>query len=163
MSAWLLSIVGVVTLGILLQIVMPKGQTTKYVRGAFSLLVIFVIVSPLTDIGGSAFDFNFDDKTYSIDQTFLDKTSDAYAVTTEEDIENLLLLNGYTADVKIYVKEGTVREIEKIEIILSVSVLEGEELNKHILKVTNLVSARTGVSTKDITIRVRETTQDGDN
>ena len=43
MGAWIMSVVGVICLGVLLEIVLPSGKTTKYVRGTFSLLVVFVI------------------------------------------------------------------------------------------------------------------------
>lgn len=50
MGAWIISITGVICLGILLDIVLPDGKTTKYIRGAFSLIVILVIVSPLPSL-----------------------------------------------------------------------------------------------------------------
>lgn len=50
MSAWLLSIVGVVSLGVLIEIIMPEGEHGKYVKGIFSLIVVFVIVSPFPKI-----------------------------------------------------------------------------------------------------------------
>ena len=43
MGAWIMSVVGVICLGVLLEIVLPSGKTTKYVRGTFSLLVVYVI------------------------------------------------------------------------------------------------------------------------
>ena len=47
MGAWILSIAGVICLGILLEIVLSEGKTAKYVKGAFSLLVVIAIVAPL--------------------------------------------------------------------------------------------------------------------
>lgn len=50
MGAWVTSIVGVICLGILLDIVLPEGKTTKYIRGAFSLIVILAIVAPIPSL-----------------------------------------------------------------------------------------------------------------
>ena len=47
MSGWLIGIVGVVSLGVLIEILLPEGENSKYIRGIFSIIVIFVIVSPL--------------------------------------------------------------------------------------------------------------------
>ena len=37
LTAWLTGITGVIALGVLLEILLPEGQTGKYVKGAFSL------------------------------------------------------------------------------------------------------------------------------
>ena len=50
LTAWMTAIAGVIALGVLLEILLPEGQTGKYVKGAFSLLVIFVVVSPLPGV-----------------------------------------------------------------------------------------------------------------
>ena len=47
MSSWILSIVGIVCLGVIIDIFIPEGQTNKYIKGVFSLLIVFVIISPL--------------------------------------------------------------------------------------------------------------------
>ena len=47
MSGWLMGIVGVVSLGVLIEILLPEGENSKYIRGIFSIIVIFVIISPL--------------------------------------------------------------------------------------------------------------------
>lgn len=58
MNAWLLSIVGVVAIGVLLEILLEEGQTTKYIKGVFSLAVVFVIVAPLPKLLDKNFDFD---------------------------------------------------------------------------------------------------------
>lgn len=45
-----MSVVGVICLGVLVEIVLPSGKSAKYVRGAFSLLVVFVIASIIPSI-----------------------------------------------------------------------------------------------------------------
>ncbi|MBR2056462.1 MAG: stage III sporulation protein AF, partial [Clostridia bacterium] len=71
MSEWLLGIVGIIALGLLLEIVLPDGQITKYVRGAFSLLVIVAVIAPLPKIFGGDFEFVFDGVSYEIDSAYL--------------------------------------------------------------------------------------------
>ena len=50
MGAWILGITGVVCLGVLIEILLPDGQAGKYVKGAFSLLVVFAVAAPLPSV-----------------------------------------------------------------------------------------------------------------
>ena len=61
MSAWIMSVVGVICLGVLLEIVLPSGKSTKYVKGAFSLLVVFAIASIIPTIAKAEWTLNVDD------------------------------------------------------------------------------------------------------
>ena len=83
MSEWLLGIVGIIALGLLLEIVLPDGQITKYVRGAFSLLVIVAVIAPLPKIFGGDFEFVFDGVSYEIDSTYLTSQGEEYEGTLE--------------------------------------------------------------------------------
>lgn len=152
MSAWLLSIVGVICLGILLEIVMPEGQTTKYVRGAFSLLVIFVVVAPLPKLLGGDYTLSLEGVSVDIDDSFIEATSTRYEEVGAADIEDYLLLNGYTATVNVVLKEGSLSQILRIEIKLTLSVLDFEDANTHITKVRELVCSRTGAEGNSIFI-----------
>lgn len=49
-STWLLSVVGVVILGVLIDVVLPEGNTNKYIKAVFAFVIILVIVSPLTKL-----------------------------------------------------------------------------------------------------------------
>lgn len=73
---WLLGVVGVVLLGVLADVLLPKGQMSKYVKGIFSVLLIFVLLTPvvnffrqdmsLTDL------INFDAGSYERDESYID-------------------------------------------------------------------------------------------
>ncbi|MDE7208303.1 MAG: stage III sporulation protein AF [Clostridia bacterium] len=47
MSGWLIGIVGVVSLGVLIEVLLPEGENSKYIRGIFSIIVILLIIYPL--------------------------------------------------------------------------------------------------------------------
>ena len=97
MSEWLLGIVGIIALGLLLEIVLPDGQITKYVRGAFSLLVIVAVIAPLPKIFGGDFEFVFDGVSYEIDSTYLTSQGEEYESNLENNLEQILLKEGYKA------------------------------------------------------------------
>ena len=46
-STWLLSIAGVSILSILIDVILPSGQTNKYIKGIFAFCMILVIISPI--------------------------------------------------------------------------------------------------------------------
>lgn len=47
LSAWVLSIVGIVVLTLMVDIIIPEGKTGKYIKGVFAMLTVFVIAMPL--------------------------------------------------------------------------------------------------------------------
>ncbi|MGI5841702.1 MAG: stage III sporulation protein AF [Christensenellales bacterium] len=50
LSGWLLSIAGVSLLSVLIDVVLPNGQTNKYIKGIFSFIMVFVIISPIPSL-----------------------------------------------------------------------------------------------------------------
>lgn len=57
-SAWLLSIVGVVLLSVLAEFVLPEGQINKYTKVIFSFFVLLTIILPLPKLFGKEFDLS---------------------------------------------------------------------------------------------------------
>lgn len=49
-SAWIMSIAGIICLSVLVELVMPEGQLAKYIKGVFSFIILFVIISPIPKI-----------------------------------------------------------------------------------------------------------------
>ena len=43
MAEWLMSVVGIVAAGVLLEIILPPGDTSKYAKGAYALIVVLVL------------------------------------------------------------------------------------------------------------------------
>lgn len=98
MSAWLLSIVGVVSLGVLIEIIMPEGEHSKYIKGIFSLIVVFVIVSPFPKLFSEG-EFTGFSESESV-QTEMDEISfeaikEGYRQKVCEGFEKLLTDNGF--------------------------------------------------------------------
>ncbi len=58
MNEWIMSIVGITALGVLMDILLPEGETSKYIKGIFALFTVFVIIYPLPKIINGNFDYN---------------------------------------------------------------------------------------------------------
>lgn len=46
-SSWIMSIAGVICLSVIVELILPDGQMNKYIKGVFSFVVVFVIISPI--------------------------------------------------------------------------------------------------------------------
>lgn len=111
MAAWLLSIVGVIAIGVLLDILMPEGETNKYIKGIFSIVVVLVIVAPLPKLIKS--DFNIEQifagtGNYEIDESFLDSVNnDKKKVLEKKLVEQMNTASVYVKSVRIDIDNKT--------------------------------------------------------
>lgn len=112
MSEWIISIVGVIMLGVLLEIVLPEGKMSKYVRGAFSLLVVFAIAAPLPALFGKDFTFKLDEGAVEVDSAYVEDTYDAYARRLETAIEEYLRGENFVAEASVRVEDGRICAVE---------------------------------------------------
>ena len=138
MSQWIVGVVGIISLGLLLEILIPEGQTSKYVKGAFSLLVIFVLISPLPKLLGGEYDFNFDGVSYEIDTDYLTYATNQYTRTLEDDLEEILKEQGIQSTVEIVVKDGKVKDIDFVSVKIFLSGIDENEKNTHITRKYNI-------------------------
>lgn len=152
MKEWLLSVVGAVCLGVLLEIVMPEGQTTKYVRGAFSLLVIFVVVSPLPSFFKNGVKLELGEIAITTDGEYLSAVGERVEGERKLTVENALLENGYEAVVEVSVEDGNPTKIVEIVVKIDESVLAGENENTYISSVQEIVAKSAGVSESVVTV-----------
>lgn len=98
MSAWLISIVGVVSLGVLIEIILPDGENTKYIRGIFSIIVIFVIISPLPKMMKGEFFKGFvgeNEAQIEIDEDYYNLMKESIHQSIIDGLEDKLSENGY--------------------------------------------------------------------
>lgn len=133
MGAWLMKITGVIALSTLSSLLIPNGQTKKYVKGIFALITLFVLVSPLPKLlksDFSGFPNAFDTVSeLEIDETFLYGVATNAYKTQERNIEKFLKEKGIEAKVKFVVKSETSSEIDYVNVILSDMSFERDKSN----------------------------------
>lgn len=97
MSGWLLGIVGVVSLGVLIELLLPEGENSKYIKGIFAVIVIFVIVSPLPKLlkGGNVSWFNSSGEKIQIDEGYYQQAKDDIQQKLTKNFEDKLQQEGY--------------------------------------------------------------------
>lgn len=150
MSGWVLSVTAVVCLTVLLDIIMPDGQMKKYVKGIVSIIVIFVIVTPLASLAVGKFDLTKGNITIDSDMLeSLESTSDRYR---EIQLESMLSDDGITADVKILSENGK----KKVEVIIKNEVLSENEMNILKQKVFKTVAEFLDIDDSDVGVEVSD-------
>ncbi len=150
MSGWVLSVTAVICLTVLLDIIMPDGQMKKYVKGIVSIIVIFVIITPLASIAVGEFDLTKGNITIDSDMLDnLESTSDRYR---ETQLEAMLSDDDITADVKIENDNGK----KKVEVIIQNQVLSENEMNILKQKVKDTVTDFLGIDSGSVSVEVSD-------
>ena len=139
-STWILSITGIVLVGLLFDILLPNGKTNKIVKSVVALFTVLVIVSPLKNIDLNNFDFSNLFENFNIDSQFVSSLREDMVQTLKDDIQENLYENGYSR-VKIDFEVSSSQEnlqIRTVFVDLSNLVLLDNNLN--INKYTNIVA-----------------------
>ena len=61
MKAYIISILGITLCGVLIEIILPSGQTSKYIKSIYAIFVVAVILNPV---------INFFSKTNNVDLNY---------------------------------------------------------------------------------------------
>lgn len=138
MGGYLLSILGVVILGVVIDVILPSGSTSKYISGIFAIVVMFVIISPvLTWVknGYSIKDY-FTLQDISLDEKLLYNINNSKFTELEKEIEQELSNNGYT-NVKVDIQftiDATNVKISQVLVDLSKLVINENcvNINKYV-------------------------------
>ncbi len=74
-TAWILTILGIVLIGALVDLVLPAGRMNKFLKSLFATLTVCVIVLPLPGFLKNGFNFNADkliQPDFAIDEKYLE-------------------------------------------------------------------------------------------
>ncbi len=152
---WIFSIVGIGAIGILLDVLMPEGETNKYIKSIFALITICVVISPLPKLVGQKLDFTFfGDNTSAIDvdTKFVENVfSSRYDKIASQIETSIYSLCGQNVDVKINFVESCPEKIEEVIVFSKNLVIEKGDENKHIIeKINSLLKTKLGVQGEQI-------------
>lgn len=95
-SSWLLSVAGVGVISVLIDVVLPNGQTNKYVKGMFAFIMLFVIISPIPTLLKSDFDLEkiFSSTQIEVEEDFIYQVNRTKLNYLENQIKSRLLNEG---------------------------------------------------------------------
>lgn len=108
MGIWIISVTGIVALTLLVDIILPEGESNKYVKAVMSILTTFVLIQPLPGVLSENFDVGeyFEIDTVSADAGLSSKLDDIKTDYWESTITAVLNSNGVkNADIKVVLDE----------------------------------------------------------
>lgn len=157
-GVYIMSVVGAVCLSSLSDIILPDGETKKYVKGIIALIVFAIMISPIPRLVNQDFelsDFIVDDSEYTsssayglaeIENVYLEK--EAFAVKILEE-------NGFPdATVTILLRyDNNLPVADNAIVVLCGTVISKKEENIDIIsEVKRLTSTATGINVDDIIV-----------
>lgn len=154
LSVYLLSIVGVVLISVIIELILPTGQVTKYIKGIMSLVVIFVISSPLPNLISNGFYLsNITETSTNFDESLLDTIKSQQISLLKSNLEKGLEekgLGGVNIDIWGDMQNGELK-IQTIFVDLKNLVISSD--NPHINKyeaVEDFLLKQTGVTSNQV-------------
>lgn len=94
---WILSLVGIAFLGVMIDIVAPSGNISKFIKSIFAIFILFVLVSPLQNLvknGIGKFEF-VSNKDLNQDEEFLIKYNQNLAIYYADRLTQTLVNSGF--------------------------------------------------------------------
>ena len=104
MGKWVVTVAGIAILSVLCDVILPEGQTRKYVKTVFGVVVTLVIVQPVIQLfsGGATSIFTSSEGDIGVQHQYLENVADRQQTNAVKSVSTLLENNGLS------VKEITV-------------------------------------------------------
>ena len=102
MRGYILSVLGIVIAGVIIDVIVPSGAINKYIKSIYSIFVVAVLISPIINLLNANEGFNFQFNEYETNQKLLNYIYEKRAKETENLIELELKEEGFSnVDIKI--------------------------------------------------------------
>ena len=92
MAGYVISILGIVICGIVIDVLIPSGSVSKYIKGMYSIFVVAVIMSPLVKFLTQKNDFKFNYQDIKLDEELVcyiyEKRTNALELEIEQSLDN---------------------------------------------------------------------------
>lgn len=97
MQGYIIAVLGVVIISVLVEIILPNGQTSKYIKSILAVFVVYVLVNPVITFLKTDFDLDkyVNSGKVELNQSLLENIYNNQIEAKELELENLLYNNGY--------------------------------------------------------------------
>lgn len=132
--SWLLSVIGIVVIGVLINLILPEGEIQKYIKAIFSVFVVFIMIYPILNIDISKINYDeffYNQTSVTVDEKYLENYKEKYRESLQNQCETVLNNNGYqNVRVEIYLNLSSEKfEIEKVYVNLKNLVINGNSVH----------------------------------
>ncbi|MCH5151178.1 MAG: stage III sporulation protein AF [Clostridiales bacterium] len=100
MGKWVVTVAGIAILSVLCDVILPEGQTRKYVKTVFGVVVTLIIVQPVIQLfgGGISGIFTSADSNMEAQQQYLQNVHDRKTENALKSVRTLLEENDLTVE-----------------------------------------------------------------
>ena len=144
-SSWVLSIIGVVLISVIVEMILPKGSVSKFIKSVLAIFIVFVIVSPIATIKDSNyFDKIINLNAIEIDVNYVKTINEQKVAEYQKNITTILNESGFlNISVNIDAEIDKEIKINKVYVNICNLVLNGNI--SHIDKYTKMIAIITSV------------------
>ena len=134
MTAWILPIAGVTILSVVVDLILPSGQTAKYIKNIFAFVMILVIISPLPALIKGNFNVNdiFESEEIVLQEDYIYQVNRDKLAALEEEITSSLEEKGIKNVVVTINADIFQIEMKILEVNVDLSDLVIDENSGHI-------------------------------
>ena len=154
---WIMKIIGLGALGVLLDVVLPEGETNKYIKGIFGIITVFVLFSPLPKLINADIkvdNLTFDSQSVEIDDNY---TYYVYSKRWDEYSENLsrIYSEKFSTECSVDIKfvESCPEKVDTVFIYFKNLGIEEIKANKYRVEVVQDIVGRLQVEDRDVVVR----------
>lgn len=135
MTAWILSIAGVTILSVVVDLILPSGQTAKYIKNIFAFVMILVIISPLPALIKGNFNVNdiFESEEIVLQEDYIYQVNRDKLTALEKEITSSLEEKGIKNVVVTINADIFQIEMKILEVNVDLSDLVIDENSGHIV------------------------------
>ena len=94
MSGYVLSIVGIIFAGVIVDVIIPAGSTAKYIKSIYAVFVVAVLILPIINFINNNKGFVLEYNEYEVNEKLLNYIYSNRVETLEDNISNGLKSNG---------------------------------------------------------------------
>ncbi|MCM1043837.1 MAG: stage III sporulation protein AF [Corallococcus sp.] len=156
MIVWAISVVGIILLTVLCDVVVPDGETNKYIKTVTSLIAVFVMLSPLPKLlnGDVDLDVIFPETSVAngIQNNYLEYVKKENCENTIRICTTAIEKEGI-CNAQITVTIGTTMALEHIDVDLSEAIFNKDMSAEHCAQIVKKAIS-SALNVKDIIVRV---------
>lgn len=102
MSGYILSILGIVVAGIIIEVIIPTGTISKYIKSVYAIFVVAVLLMPLINFLNKNHGLQLSYSDIELQQNLINYISKSRVEKTETNIEQHLSNEGFNSiDIKL--------------------------------------------------------------
>lgn len=96
MNGYVLSVLGIVIVGVMVDVIIPAGSLSKYIKSMYSIFVVAVLVTPIVNILSQNKDFKLEYEDVQLQENVINYILNERVKSNENSIETTLSKEGFS-------------------------------------------------------------------